>query len=220
MDPFIQVYNDAHNQLQETQQLLDKYEKAPSNNHLSDVNNSAQELTETIHDLSQSIGAVQSKPNDFGLSEREVSERIGKVSQLNKELGDIQQKINEIKQNSHPNVETWASNDDNDAANNAEGAQSLMYQDMIDEQDTVLSSVYTTVNNLREQANVMSRELEDQSHLIEDFDRETDSAGDRLQRGMKKINWVVRNNRETLSSCCITILIVVLIVLLVLVIIV
>jgi t-SNARE syntaxin family protein len=81
-----------------------------------------------------------------------------------------------------------------------------------------LDSVYNTVSSLRDQANVMSRELEDQSYLIEDFDRQVDTAGDKLRRGIKKVDWVIRNNGETLGSCCITMLIVVLIVLLVLVI--
>jgi t-SNARE syntaxin family protein len=219
MDPFIQVYKDAQTQLEETKRHLDKYEREPTNNHLMDVNNLTQELIETIHDLSQSIGAVQSKPSDFGLSEHEINDRIGKVSQLNRQLGDIQEKINEVKQQHQQSSvaqESGSGNyQDNDYAGG--GVGSLMYQDAIQEQDTVLDSVYSTVNNLRQQANVMSRELEDQSYLIEDFERDADTAGDRLRRGMKRVNWVVKNNQETLSSCCITLLIVVLIILLVLV---
>lgn len=221
MDPFIQVYKDAQSQLEETKRHLDKYEREPTNNHLMDVNNLTQELIETIHDLSQSIGAVQSKPSDFGLSEHEINDRIGKVSQLNRQLGDIQEKINEVKQQ-HQHQQSSAAQEggssnyqDNDHAGG--GIGNLMYRDAIQEQDTVLDSVYSTVNNLRQQANVMSRELEDQSYLIEDFERDADTAGDRLRRGMKRVNWVVKNNQETLSSCCITLLIVVLIILLVLV---
>lgn len=219
MDPFIQVYTDAQSQLEEAKRHLDKYEQEPSYNHLMDVNNLTQELIETIHDLSQSIGAVQSKPSDFGLSEHEVNDRIGKVSQLNRQLGDIQEKINEVKQHHQQSsvAQEGGSSHYKDNDNAGEGVGNLMYQDAIQEQDTVLDSVYSTVNNLRQQANVMSRELEDQSYLIEDFERDADTAGDRLRRGMKRVNWVVKNNQETLSSCCITLLIVVLIILLVLV---
>ncbi|ANB11369.1 Tlg1p [Sugiyamaella lignohabitans] len=238
MDPFNQVYADAQAQLIATEKLLAKYQSEPTNNHLIDVNNCAQELVETIHDLSQSIGVVQQTPSQFGVTEHEVNDRISKVALLNNKLADIQQVIPRTKAAAHPDVSTWNSgNGDSGAAAAATGPagdaapaaspyqgngggleSNLMYQDMIQEQDTVLDSVFTTVNSLREQANVMSRELEDQSYLIEDFDRQVDTAGDRLRRGLKKVDWVVKNNRETLSSCCITLLIVVLIILLVLVI--
>lgn len=225
MDPFNQVYADAEAQLTLAEELLAKYEAAPSTNHLADFNNSAQELTETIHDLSQSIGAVQRKPQQFGLVQQEIDDRIAKVAHLNNKLSDLQQAIPRARASTKPTTSTWNVDDDDIEATAGHGgpnagASSLMYQDMIDEQDTVLDGVYTTVNSLREQANVMSRELEDQSYLIEDFDRQVETAGDKLRRGMKKVDWVLRNNRETLSSCCITLLILVLIILLVLVIIV
>lgn len=231
MDPFNQVYADAEAQLTLAEELLAKYEAAPTNNHLTDFNNCAQELTETIHDLSQSIGAVQRKPQQFGLVQQEVDNRISKVAHLNNKLSDLQQAIPRTRATTKPSASTWNTNDEDieasaatkipgqvDDTDDQMGNSTLMYQDMIDEQDQVLDSVYTTVNSLREQANVMSRELEDQSYLIEDFDRQVDTAGDKLRRGMQKVDWVLRNNRETLSSCCITVLILVLIVLLVLVI--
>jgi member of the syntaxin family of t-SNAREs len=222
MDPFSQVYADAEEELATTQRFLKQYQTNPNNNNLLDLNNSAQNLTETIHDLSQSIGVVQSRPSQYGLSHYEIEERITKVGRLNSQLADIQAAIPKVKQ-VHPNVNTWSASEENRAtgattdADATAAAQSMVYQDIIEEQDTVLDSVYTTVTSLRDQANVMSRELEDQSYLIEDFDRQVDTAGDKLRRGIKKVDWVVRNNRETLSSCCITLLIVVLIVLLVLV---
>lgn len=220
MDPFNQVYADAESQLEEIEKLLEQYCKAPSNSHQADINNAAQELTETIHDLSQSIRAVQSKPGQFGVDDNEISQRIAKVGALNNRLSDVQEEIPRVSRETHPDPATWeegAPGAQGLSREDREGATaSLMYQDVIQEQDTVLDSVYTTVNTLRQQANVMSRELEDQSYLIEDFDRQVDSAGDRLQRGLKRVDWVVRNNRETLSSCCIMVLIVVLIVLLVL----
>jgi t-SNARE syntaxin family protein len=221
MDPFNQVYADAESQLVEIERLLEQYRRDPTNSHLADINNATQELTETIHDLSQSIRAVQSKPSQFGVDDYEINDRISKVGALNNRLSDIQETIPKINRETNPNPATWAAQESETTGGmsraEAESATAnLMYQDVIQEQDTVLDSVYSTVNNLREQANVMSRELEDQSYLIEDFETQVDSAGDRLQRGLKRVDWVLRNNRETLSSCCITLLIVVLIVLLVL----
>ncbi|CAN6634003.1 t-SNARE affecting a late Golgi compartment protein 1 [Trichomonascus vanleenenianus] len=215
MDPFSQVYEDAQNQLSNTHQLLERYQRTPTEHHLLDLNNATQELIETIHDLSQSIGAVQSQPGQFGLNEHEIGDRIAKVALLNNRLSDIQETVGRVKK-THPSTATWNDDSTGNIAETGEGQMSnLLYQDIIEEQDQVLDSVYSTVNNLREQADYMSRELEDQSYLIEDFDRQVDTAGDKLRRGLKRVNWIVEN-QETLSSCCITMLIVALIVLLIL----
>lgn len=217
-DPFAQVYADAESQLTRTLDLLDSYKRSGSTDALADVNNAAQELAETIHDLSQSIGAMQSRPTQFGLTEYEINHRVSQVGHLNQRLANIQETITEVKRSHHQKPMAGSGQmgaDGDEGEQGASGQDSFLQQQMIEDQDQVLDSVYTTVNSLREQANVMSRELEDQSYLIEDFDRQVDTAGDRLRRGIKKINWVVKNNEETLSSCCISLLILVLVILLV-----
>uniref|UniRef100_A0A060SYH8 t-SNARE affecting a late Golgi compartment protein 1 n=1 Tax=Blastobotrys adeninivorans TaxID=409370 RepID=A0A060SYH8_BLAAD len=215
-DPFAQVYADAESQLTRTLNLLDSYKQSGSTDALADVNNAAQELAETIHDLSQSIGAMQSQPMQFGLTEYEINHRVSQVGHLNERLANIQESITEAKRSHHQKPMAGQMGGDGDEGEQgASGQDSFLQQQVIEEQDQVLDSVYTTVNSLREQANVMSRELEDQSYLIEDFDRQVDTAGDRLRRGIKKINWVVKNNEDTLSSCCISLLILVLVILLV-----
>jgi t-SNARE syntaxin family protein len=219
MDPFVQVYNDAQNQLSTTVKYLEQYQRDPSANHLLDLNNATQELTETIHDLSQSVGAAKSRPNSFGLTDHEINDRISKIGLLNSRLSDIQESIPAVKQSSTASkAALFQENEAEDDSLEPSGGN-FLHEGILQEQDTVLDSVYTTVNSLREQANVMSRELEDQSYLIEDFDRQADTTGDKLKRGLKRVDWVVRNNKETLSSCCITVLILVLVILLVLVII-
>ena len=88
---------------------------------------------------------------------------------------------------------------------------------MMAEQDQTLDSVYVTVGNLREQAHVMGRELEEQGEMLEQTDTLTDRVGGRLQNGMKTMNAVIKKNEDGLSSCCIAVLIFVLIILLILV---
>jgi t-SNARE syntaxin family protein len=221
MDPFNQVYSDAIGQLKSAEQLLDDYRNSPSTFYIEDLNNVVQELVETIHDLSQSTGVVQANPAQFGLSPGDVAQRITQVGNLNSQLTDIQESIAKIRRERKGKAamggsgRQQAGEDDNEMSGAGAG-NALMYQEAIASQDNMLDSVYNTVSNLNQQAHIMSQELEDQSNLIEDFERQVDTSQDRLARGMKRVNWVIENNRETLSSCCITLLIVVLIVLLVL----
>lgn len=219
MDPFNQVYSDALGQFKSAEQLLQDYRTNPQGFHIEDLNNVVQELVETIHDLSQSTGVIQSRPSQYGLTEGEVAKRIMQVGNLNSQLTDIQESIIEIRKSSTRPGNKFTPNDDYNeerSGGNAPGGSSILYQEALASQDDMLDSVFNTVNTLNQQAHIMSRELEDQSNLIEDFDRQAESAQDRLRRGMKRMDWVIRNNQETLGSCCITLLIVALIVLLVL----
>lgn len=229
MDPFNQVYSDALGQMSMAENLLEKFENDPANFHVEDLSNVIQELVETIHDLSQSTGAVQSRPQDFGLTAGDVQNRISQVGNLNRQLNDLQEKVIELRaantstSRDHLFSDQQAYNPataptEEPAAIPSNTTSSLLYQQEISNQDNILDSVYNTVNNLNQQAHIMSNELAEQSVMIEDFDRQVDTAQDRLKRGMKKVDWVLKNNQETLSSCCISLLIVVLIVLLVLVI--
>lgn len=220
MDPFNQVYSDAIGQLKSAEQLLDDYRNSPSTFYIEDLNNVIQELVETIHDLSQSTGVVQANPAQFGLSPADVAQRITQVGNLNSQLTDIQESIAKVQHDREGKTITRGSGrgvtDYDDEMGGSGAGNALMYQEAIASQDNMLDSVYNTVSNLNQQAHIMSQELEDQSNLIEDFERQVDTSQDRLARGMKRVNWVIENNRETLSSCCISLLIVVLIVLLVL----
>lgn len=221
MDPFNQVYSDALGQLKSAEQLLQDYRNNPQTFYVEDLNNVVQELVETIHDLSQSTGVIQSRPSQYGLTEGDVAQRITQVGNLNSQLTDIQESIIEIRKNNTGAARVGSKYTPSDKYNEEGGrggpiGNSLLYQEAIASQDDMLDSVYNTVNNLNQQAHVMSRELEDQSNLIEEFDQQAESSQDRLRRGMKRMDWVIRNNQETLGSCCITLLIVALIVLLVL----
>ena len=109
--------------------------------------------------------------------------------------------------------------------------------EMMHEQDEQLDGVFKTVGNLRQQADDMGRELEEQGEMLDDVDRDADRVGGKLQNGLKRVGWVIKNNEgiwglvpdddlitlltghasETWSSCCIGVLVLVLILLLVLV---
>lgn len=88
---------------------------------------------------------------------------------------------------------------------------------MMAEQDEQLDDVLETVGNLRQQADDMGRELEEQAEMLEVVDNLADRVGGRLQTGVKKMGDVMRRNEDRMSSCCIGVLILILIILLILV---
>lgn len=107
--------------------------------------------------------------------------------------------------------------------------------EMMSNQNEQLDGVFRTVGNLRQQADTMGRELEDQGVLLDDVDYMADRVGGKLASGMKRIGTIVKKNEgvfcffyglkeflltciDTYSSCCIAVLITVLILLLILVI--
>lgn len=103
---------------------------------------------------------------------------------------------------------------DDDYAAEFEHQQQLQ---MLRQQDAQLDSVFHTVGNLRQQADDMGRELEEQTGMLHDVEAVTDRVSGRLQGGMKRMNRLVKENEDGLSSCCIGVLIFVLILLLILV---
>ena len=66
--------------------------------------------------------------------------------------------------------------------------------EIMHEQDEQLDGVFRTVGNLRQQANDMGRELEEQGQLLDEVDTITDRVGGRLQTGIKKVGWVIKKN--------------------------
>jgi len=66
--------------------------------------------------------------------------------------------------------------------------------EMMHEQDEALDGVFRTVGNLRQQADDMGRELEEQGELLNDVDVIADRVGGKLQVGLKKVGWVIKKN--------------------------
>lgn len=121
--------------------------------------------------------------------------------------------------------------EDDDAYAAFEQEQQL---EMMHQQDEGLDSVFRTVGNLRQQADDMGRELEEQGEMLNEVDTVADRVGGKLQDGIKKVGWVIKKNEgiasarltkvtlltcpllDSWSSCCIAVLTFVLILLLVL----
>ncbi|CAH7684737.1 hypothetical protein BY996DRAFT_6434463 [Phakopsora pachyrhizi] len=86
---------------------------------------------------------------------------------------------------------------------------------MINKQDQTLSTISGVVGVLREQANLMGREIGDQNIMLEDLDEGIDRTESRLSKANRKLNKFVDDNKNSKSSWLIIILIVLLVCLLI-----
>ncbi|KAI0197145.1 syntaxin 6 [Xylaria flabelliformis] len=212
----------------------------------SDLEAALSTLAEDLADLVESVRAVESDPSHYGLSAHEVSRRKKLVDEVGGEIEDMREELARqtatLTASSSPPSSSGpsgsraataaraAANDDLphpstfaiDDAGSAQGDDNYaefehqQQLQMMRDQDQQLDGVFVTVGNLRRQADDMGRELEEQHEMLEHVDTLADRVGGRLQTGMQKLNYVVRQNEDRYSSCCIAVLITVLIILLVL----
>lgn len=203
----------------------------------SDLESSLSALAEDLTDLVASVRAVESDPYKYGLEIEEVLRRKRLVEEVGGEIDDMREEL--AKQLSVAEAQAQARaraharqrrgsvgvNGDDDPLAGEPGAQDDSYEEfeqqqqlrMMHEQDEQLDGVFQTVGNLRQQADDMGRELEEQAEMLEVVDTLADRVGGRLQTGIQKVGYVMRKNEDRMSSCCIGLLILILIILLILV---
>ncbi|KAI0403235.1 SNARE domain-containing protein [Xylaria palmicola] len=209
----------------------------------ADLESALSTLAEDLADLVESVRAVEADPSHYGLSAHELSRRRKLVDEVGGEIEDMREELARqtatlASASAGPSGSRAAAaaraaagddlpppsafalddagsarGDDDDNYAEFEHRQQLL---MMREQDEQLDGVFTTVGNLRRQADDMGRELEEQHEMLEHVDTLADRVGGRLQTGMQKLGYVMRRNEDRYSSCCIATLITVLIILLVL----
>lgn len=237
-DPFLQVQADVLHQLSQTRPLFTSYLRIRSlstttgkpspelSSARTELEASLSTLAEDLADLVESVKAVQDDPYKYGLEIEEVSRRKRLVDEVGGEVEDMREELQKtITQTTVAGRGSSGVGYDGEDSGlmgeehrdyNAEFEHEQQLA-MMAEQDTQLDGVFRTVGNLRQQADDMGRELEEQVEMLEVVDGLADRVGSRLGTGMKKMGEVVRRNEDGLSSCCIGVLIFVLILLLVLV---
>jgi t-SNARE syntaxin family protein len=205
----------------------------------SELEQTLQDLSQDLEDLVESVKAVEHDPYRFGLEIDEVERRRTLVKDVGYEIENMREELQQTVQHAKNKGKNAANGDvlpdpdsfeeeDNYAAFEQERQLEMMH-----EQDEALDGVFRTVGNLRQQADDMGRELEEQGELLTDVDNVADRVGGKLQTGLKKVGWVIKQNEgktlgprltdiadlvplDSWSSCCIGVLIFVLILLLVL----
>ncbi|KAM3078205.1 hypothetical protein ACMFMG_002498 [Clarireedia jacksonii] len=239
-DPFLQVQADVLHQLSLTRPLFTSYLRIhsltksphPTPELLSaraDLTSSLSLLTDDLSDLRDSIAAIQSDPYKYGLQVEEVARRVRLIEEIGGEVDDMREELEKTMNTSskakggNTNTNGYESAagrggggeaEDSDYAAEFEHQQQLK---IMKEQDEQLDSVFHTVGNLRQQADDMGRELEEQTGMLAEVETVTDRVSGRLQGGIKRMNKLVKDNEDPLSSCCIGVLIFILILLLILV---
>ncbi|KAL7275008.1 hypothetical protein RUND412_002072 [Rhizina undulata] len=225
-DPFIQFQtSDVHFLLTTTRQSFSSYLRirslasSPSSHELKsayeELRQHLNELATDIEELSSAVAAVERDPYKYGLEIEEVARRRRVVEEWRGEVGDMAEELSR----SSSNLNAIAVEGEGEGAGGDSYTQFELQQqqELIANQDEVLDGVYKTVGNLREQAHIMNRELEEQVELLEDVERDAERIERKLRVGVKNLGSFIRKNEDTASSCCIGVLIMVLIVLLVLV---
>ncbi|KAJ0415680.1 t-SNARE [Aspergillus carlsbadensis] len=241
-DPFLQVQAEVLSTLNTTRPLFSSYlrirslAKSPSNPELqqsrSELETTLTDLTADLDDLVESVRAVEQDPYRYGLELEEVQRRRQLVDDVGAEVENMRQELHKVVTSSDAHAHAAASGglpnpaEFDSLASPGEGGGDDYYAEMeqqrqlelMHEQDEQLDGVFRTVGNLRQQADDMGRELEEQGVMIGEVDTLADRVGGKLQSGMSKLKYIIRKNEDTASSFCIAILIFVLVLLLILVI--
>ncbi|OQE35487.1 hypothetical protein PENCOP_c013G04023 [Penicillium coprophilum] len=235
-DPFLQVQADVVSTLQTSRPLFSSYlrirslAKSPSNPELkqarSELETTLTELTADLNDLVESVRAIEQDPYRYGLELEEVQRRRKLVDDVGDEVEKMHQELQQTVSNSavdtlpNPTEFDAALEEEEERGRGGEDYYASMEQqrqyELMHEQDEQLDGVFRTVGNLRQQADDMGRELEDQAVMIDEVDTLADRVGGKLANGMSRIKHIVRKNEDTWSSFCIAALIFVLVLLLIL----
>lgn len=188
--------------------------KSPSNPELKqarlELESTLTELTADLNDLVESVRAIEQDPYRYGLELEEVQRRRKLVDDVGDEVEKMHQELQQAVSNSAvdtlPNpTEFDAALEEEERGRGGEDYYASMEQqrqsELMHEQDEQLDGVFRTVGNLRQQADDMGRELEDQAVMINEVDTLADRVGGKLSNGMSRIKHIVRKNEgKRLSS--------------------
>lgn len=225
-DPFLTVREDVQANLEQANLLLESYQRiaktsAPDSSEvlqtLEDIDQILEEIDTDIEDLQAAVNAISSDPARYNLSQTEVEKRRGFLSNVRSECNRLKQQARPPSETQNPFSSPEDKQDENAETQEAREQEEMYQQQIMNEQDIQLDSVFHTVGNLRMQANTMGQELGEQAEMLEEFENAVDSSANRLKKGMKRVEIFLKRNEDTKSNCCIAILIAVLILLLVLV---
>ncbi|KAK7189765.1 hypothetical protein DPSP01_005824 [Paraphaeosphaeria sporulosa] len=231
-DPFLQVQADVLSALDTSRPLFASYRRIRSSassanspelrEARNELEQTLQELSQDLEDLMASVKAVEHDPYKFGLEIDEVERRRTLVKDVGDEIANMRDELQRTVQDAQNKGKAAANGDmlpDPDSFEDEDGYAQFEQErqmELMHEQDEQLDGVFRTVGNLRQQADDMGRELEEQGDLLNDVDNVADRVQGKLQTGIKKVGWVIKKNEDRWSSCCIAVLIFVLILLLVL----
>lgn len=168
----------------------------------SELESTVQDLSTDLQDLVDSVKAVEGDPFRYGLDIDEVGRRRKLVQDAGDEVESMRQELAKTVtgakskgQGMNGTLPPPSAFDPDEPDDDDYGVFEQQRQvEMMHEQDEALDGVFKTVGTLRQQADEMGRELEEQGELLDDTDKLADRVGGKLQNGIKRVGWVIKNN--------------------------
>ena len=164
----------------------------------TELESTVTDLSTDLQDLVDSVRAVEGDPLKYGLDIEEVGRRRKLVQDVGEEVEGMRQELTKTvvgaqdMNGSLPPPSAFEA--DGDGGDDYGAFEQQRQVEMMHEQDEALDGVFKTVGNLRQQADDMGRELEQQGEMLEDVDKLADRMGGKLQNGIKRVGWVIKNN--------------------------
>jgi member of the syntaxin family of t-SNAREs len=160
------------------------------------------------------VRAVEHDPYRYGIEIDEVERRRRLVEEVGGEIEDMHEELAKAvagadqrnRQNASSGLPHPSAFDDLENQGDEYAAFEQQRQlEIMHEQDEALDGVFQTVGNLRQQADVMGRELGEQEELLNETHDAADRVEGRLQVGLKKMRVIMKKNEgETYSPFILT----------------
>jgi len=166
----------------------------------TELESTVQDLSTDLQDLVDSVKAVESDPFRYGLDIDEVGRRRRLVQDVGEEVESMRQELaktvigaqNKGMNGSLPSPSAF--DPDEPEGDDYRAFEQQRQVEMMHEQDEALDGVFRTVGYLRQQADDMGRELDEQGEMLEDVDKLADRVQGKLSNGIKRVGWVIKHN--------------------------
>ncbi|KAI4207762.1 MAG: hypothetical protein LQ348_000458 [Seirophora lacunosa] len=212
-DPFLEAQADLLATLNTTRSLFSSYLRIRSlaaSASSPELAQARSELEANLHDLSSdlqdlidSVKAVEGDPFRYGLDIDEVGRRRKLVEEVGGEVEDMREEVKSLANgqkragaNASALPPPSAFDPDAPDGDDYEAFEQQRQVEIMQEQDEALDGVFKTVGNLRQQADDMGRELEEQQEMLEEVETLAERVGGKLQTGIKKVGWVIKKNED------------------------
>ena len=171
---------------------------APTSSELlearQELTDNLETLSDDLTDLTAVVDAVEKDPYKYGLDVADVAARRRFVQESAGEVEDMREEMSTAEVQ-HPNYGGFVGDSDDEEVDDSQVQFERQTQlEMMREQDVQLEGVSRTVGNLREQAHIMGRELEEQAEMVGALEEGVDRVQGKLNRGLRDLNKFIKKN--------------------------
>ncbi|PWN30949.1 hypothetical protein BDZ90DRAFT_29546 [Jaminaea rosea] len=213
-DPFHTFSSSLRSSLSSAHALSQSYTSArTSSDHLTAHDRLAdaiEALRSDVADVRQSVNVVQSNPARFGVDESEVDRRKEFLRDCEEQMRRLEEEVDarSRRKDGETSIDMNGAHQD-DGDDDAYTAWEQQHQStLMSRQDTILSSIGTTLSSIQRQATHMGSEIVEQTELIGALDSEVESSQTRLGRAMGKMDEMVRRGDDRLGGWCVWLLVI------------